>query len=379
MIDHFFQYSRFLCTCGLIVLFHCAIPASGETASLSIRYDAFGRLQTVDYSSTTKIDYVYDAAGNLRQRAAGQSAAAAISLSLTEYEFSGGVFVGSSTFPTTFTITNTGTGPLHLGVITLGGANPTDFTITRDEASNRSLLAQESVEIDVTFTAEVAGNRSAVVSIPSNDPVTPVATILVSGPAIDGPDIDQDGLPDFWEQQWFASDTGFVAGQDNDNDGYLNITEFIYRSNPQDKTSIPNGTLFTLPIQTGWNLRSLPLLIPNALPQRIFNRQYSGTVFGLDSSGTSPQFLPLAEIPPNTGFWIYFADLPDHTIQLVGEKTNNSYLSLQAGWNLFGLEEAGPAPDVPGISSLIWMWDKTKFVVAHEPLQPGIGYLVFVQ
>ncbi|MEX1045299.1 MAG: alpha-amylase domain-containing protein [Chthoniobacterales bacterium] len=51
------------------------------------------------------------------------------------------------------------------------------------------------------------------------------------------PDIDGDGIPNWWEQENFGSPTGAVAGSDNDGDGYSNLVEFLAGTVPTDRNS----------------------------------------------------------------------------------------------------------------------------------------------
>lgn len=50
-------------------------------------------------------------------------------------------------------------------------------------------------------------------------------------------DLDGDGLPNYWEQQYSTTTTGLVASADNDNDGFLNEEEYIADTNPTNAAS----------------------------------------------------------------------------------------------------------------------------------------------
>ena len=52
---------------------------------------------------------------------------------------------------------------------------------------------------------------------------------------IDPRDQDADGLPDWWEQNYFGSPTAAVAGLDSDGDGQSNEKEFVAKTNPLDR------------------------------------------------------------------------------------------------------------------------------------------------
>ncbi|MFH0907463.1 MAG: hypothetical protein V1929_01710 [bacterium] len=51
-------------------------------------------------------------------------------------------------------------------------------------------------------------------------------------------DTDSDGLPDTWEQKYFGSATGGVAGDDSDNDGANNWEEYIFDTVPTNGASV---------------------------------------------------------------------------------------------------------------------------------------------
>ncbi len=52
-------------------------------------------------------------------------------------------------------------------------------------------------------------------------------------------DLDGDGIPNYWEQQYSGSITGLVASADNDADGLTNYEEYIADTDPTDDTSFP--------------------------------------------------------------------------------------------------------------------------------------------
>lgn len=50
-------------------------------------------------------------------------------------------------------------------------------------------------------------------------------------------DTDADGLPDWWEQLYFANPTAAVSGQDSDGDGFTNLQEFSAATDPTTAAS----------------------------------------------------------------------------------------------------------------------------------------------
>lgn len=67
----------------------------------------------------------------------------------------------------TFTIENTGPGPLAVGAITFTGANSTDFSVSI--APNATLASGSSTTFTVTFTPSGTGTRDAVINIANDD------------------------------------------------------------------------------------------------------------------------------------------------------------------------------------------------------------------
>ena len=60
-------------------------------------------------------------------------------------------------------------------------------------------------------------------------------------------DVDQDGLPNDWEQQYFGGITNAVADVDSDGDGFSNLQEYISGFNPTSSASFFNLNLIDPP------------------------------------------------------------------------------------------------------------------------------------
>ncbi len=136
-----------------------------RTASLSITDDASGTPHTVALSGT----------------GAAPSAALA-SVSPTSILF-GTQQVNTRSGSQAVTLTNTGTLPMSVSGITLGGANAADFSQTNTCPSGSSTLAVgASCTIDVTVTPAATGSRSATLSIAGNATNSPsTVTLSASG------------------------------------------------------------------------------------------------------------------------------------------------------------------------------------------------------
>lgn len=79
------------------------------------------------------------------------------------------VYIGESV-KKTFTVSNTGTKELSVGTILLSGDNASEFTIQNDGCSNKTLNPGQSATFDAVFFPTSAGNKTAKITISSNDP-----------------------------------------------------------------------------------------------------------------------------------------------------------------------------------------------------------------
>ncbi len=92
----------------------------------------------------------------------------------------GNVILGDSS-TVTMTISNTGNSGLDIGQISLGG---TDFVVSDDNCSDRTVAAGKNCTVTVTFNPQTEGAKSATISIASNDPDTSTATVALTGKGI---------------------------------------------------------------------------------------------------------------------------------------------------------------------------------------------------
>ncbi|HEY7907161.1 MAG TPA: choice-of-anchor D domain-containing protein, partial [Wenzhouxiangella sp.] len=75
--------------------------------------------------------------------------------------------VTASSAPQTLTVTNSGTGPLTFGQLTITGANAADFSILADACSDQTLAAGESCIIELQVNPSTPGALQAILDIPS--------------------------------------------------------------------------------------------------------------------------------------------------------------------------------------------------------------------
>ncbi len=115
-----------------------------------------------------------------------------ISVSPTSYNY-GNVEVLTTSPSQTFTVTNVGDTDLVLDTIGLTGADASEFYFQNDICSAQIIAPSGNCTIAVTFSPTSEGAKSATLSIPSNDPDTPVLNVQLSGIGIDPDNVDDDG------------------------------------------------------------------------------------------------------------------------------------------------------------------------------------------
>jgi hypothetical protein len=130
--------------CTISVTFTPSAPGS-RTAGLSVSDDASGSPHVVSLSGT--------------------GTQPAVTLTPASLTF-GGQTVGTSSAAQSVTVRNSGTAPLSIGSILVGGANAGDFAQTNTCPTVPSLLAANATcTISVTFAPSATGARSATVTI----------------------------------------------------------------------------------------------------------------------------------------------------------------------------------------------------------------------
>ena len=151
-------------TCTIAVQFAPTSPGS-DTASVSITDNATGSPQGVTLSGT------------------GTAPPAPIA-SLAPASLSFSAISGTSSASQTATLSNTGNAALTIGGITIGGANPGDFSETNN--CGTSLAAGTSCSISVTFSPASVANFTATLAVADNAAGTPqTATLSGTGTAPD--------------------------------------------------------------------------------------------------------------------------------------------------------------------------------------------------
>ena len=107
-------------------------------------------------------------------------APASISVMPQTHDF-GEVVLNTDSVPVTITVRNLGEANLVIGQVTMGGAHPDQFRIENDQVSNSTIPQNGSATLQVVFGPTSVGAKSAVLTIPSNDPEYPTVTVTLSG------------------------------------------------------------------------------------------------------------------------------------------------------------------------------------------------------
>ncbi len=138
----------------------------------------------------------------------------------------GNINLGDSSGAKTFTIKNTGTDDLTNIAVSIDGVNSADFAVNTSGMST-TVTPGNSTTFTVTFTPGASGMRSATLHIASNDADENPFDIALSGNGL--------SAAESWRQFYFGTtaNTGDAAnGADPDGDGFANVLEFAFGTNP---------------------------------------------------------------------------------------------------------------------------------------------------
>lgn len=163
----------------IISLMISIIPVFASAATIQYTYDDDGQVTEAKYVNSAKIEYTYDTSGNRITKA--------ITFLITDISASPSSFAfGDVTMPVTQTITvsNPGTADLVIGTVGISGANASEFIKQTDTCTNMTVAPSGTCQIEITLTPSSLGQKTAILTIPSNDPDTPSLNISMSGKGI---------------------------------------------------------------------------------------------------------------------------------------------------------------------------------------------------
>jgi len=110
-----------------------------------------------------------------------QTATPGISVAPVSYDFAS-TKVGQS-LTNDFTVSNTGTASLIIGMMTITGTNAADFVIQSNTCGDKTLAPAETCTVKALFSPKTDGTKTALLEIPSNAPDTLKLTVSLSGTA----------------------------------------------------------------------------------------------------------------------------------------------------------------------------------------------------
>jgi len=93
----------------------------------------------------------------------------------------GTVASGSTSSPQSLTLTNNGTVDLAIGNVSIFGADASEFSNQYDSCSNQTIVSSGTCTVQAVFSPTSAGLKNACITIPSNDPYSPVLSIPLQG------------------------------------------------------------------------------------------------------------------------------------------------------------------------------------------------------
>ena len=149
--------------------------ANGKTTVY--HYDQSGQVISEDAGNNGLIaDYVY-----LNGKLVAKIVSTPIITVTPPSDSFGSVAINISSPNHLVTIKNTGKAGLELGSIIISGADSAEFALTTDGCSGNILAPQASCIVQMKFSPTSAGSKSAILEIPSNDPITSVVNVTLNG------------------------------------------------------------------------------------------------------------------------------------------------------------------------------------------------------
>ena len=172
----------------------------------------------------------------------------------------------------TFRLSNVGELPLDLQLVSLGGANASQFSLTLPDISgNPDLSTGESLDLTITSSPTGASAlRNAIVIITSNDSSSPVFTFNISGLGLsNSTDGDGDGLNDWAE--YLLRDFGFdyTTGQPERVSLYYNSAAAAGLFTPDEAAAV-TGTVVLSDVDTTTNTAKLTIRLQESLDLESF-------------------------------------------------------------------------------------------------------------
>ncbi|HAM49766.1 MAG TPA: hypothetical protein DCP92_03390, partial [Nitrospiraceae bacterium] len=98
--------------------------------------------------------------------------------------FGGMTAVNTASSTQSVTVSNTGLAALAISAVTITGTNAGDFAVPVQTCLSQNVASSGTCTISVSFSPQAGGSESALLTISSDDPVTPTLNIPLSGTGI---------------------------------------------------------------------------------------------------------------------------------------------------------------------------------------------------
>lgn len=276
----------------------------GFAGSVQYTYDVAGRLAKAGYGGGKQIAYAYDPAGNLLRRLVELGGAASADVAVLAPVPFGSFEFGRGNLVCAFCVTNAGS-LTATGVRLTSHLPPQALFVSASEgaldngvfaANLGDLIAGASRDIQLELLPLTNGVLLSTATVSTdaseanlaNNSITCTTTILVA------PDTDANGLPDWWEQQYFPNLADRIAAADFDGDGLCNGDEYLAGTDPANKASL----LAIFPLQK--SLDRCSLSFPTA-PGRLYEMEAASQL-------RPPLWSSLASNLPGTGHLLTVTD-----------------------------------------------------------------------
>lgn len=196
---------------------------------------------------STSSSYPFTVDGD-RTLVANFTAVPVISVSPVSHDF-GSYYIGDTSLPQIFTVTNTGQDILNVSTVSLTGSDVSAFAIYIDSCTGQYLAISGNCIIQVEFSPTSEGVKNANLSISSNDPITPTLNVPLVGTGTNDPPVAVPGGPySALEGQSITLD----GSGSYDNDGNIDyyewdidnngVFDYISTSPTQSHTYVQQGT-----------------------------------------------------------------------------------------------------------------------------------------
>ena len=164
---------------------HCTgvAVAPGNQCTIAIRFtpgDLGARAATVSFTANTTPDATHTVT------LAGTGTAPPTTLSAAAPDF-GRQVAGTTGDPQHVTIANTGSAPLHVTGLAVGGANAGDFAVAADGCSGAAVAPGSACSVDVRFTPGDLGARAATLSFTANTTPSAANSVALAGTGVRAP------------------------------------------------------------------------------------------------------------------------------------------------------------------------------------------------